>query len=561
MFPFEVPADLSALSVEDLAAFGTKVREHIATLLADQNTSAGDLRATRDLYATVTAEEDRRKVEAEQAAADRAELAGMIAAPAPVAPAAIEPTEILPPAVPAAPAVVASTIDPAPPADAPRYAVLLASSDTRGAGGTLADFDAVGDILEARLATYSSSTESDPNARKREVEISGTGRAFRIDGRRLTRHSNALIKRQFPEDLRIPENNPKGALKMLLHGVNERRLPGGSLIASTQKIVEAGRALTAAVGWCAPSEVIYDLCALESLDGMLSLPTMQSARGGFQIPENGGPDFSAIFGALGEQILTEYDVENGTEKVCIEVPCPDFVNIRMDVAYICLTGSFLQDRGYPEIVTRFSQGSIVALAHKINADIIARIEDASSGLTTIPTIANSDDAVSQLLSAIEVAIEDIKYRNRMQRAGTIEIVLPAWVIAPMRAALARRRGVASWNVSDAEILDAFTTRRAVPHFVYDWQDSYSDTPTGPGAASPITAFPTSVRFLAYPAGTWSKIERDVINLDTVYDSAMITQNQYTALFTEDGFNVLQLCADSRVYQVDISPAGIVGCCA
>ncbi len=54
--------------------------------------------------------------------------------------------------------------------------------------------------------------------------------------------------------------------------------------------------------------------------------------------------------------------------------------------------------------------------------------------------------------------------------------------------------------------------------------------------------------------------RDVINLDTVYDNALLTQNQYTALFTEDGFNVMQMCVDSRLYQVGIDPAGIVACC-
>jgi hypothetical protein len=46
----------------------------------------------------------------------------------------------------------------------------------------------------------------------------------------------------------------------------------------------------------------------------------------------------------------------------------------------------------------------------------------------------------------------------------------------------------------------------------------------------------------------------------VYDNALLTQNQYTALFLEDGFNVLQMCADSRLYEVEVDPAGIVGCC-
>ena len=116
------------------------------------------------------------------------------------------------------------------------------------------------------------------------------------------------------------------------------------------------------------------------------------------------------------------------------------------------------------------------------------------------------------------------------------------------------------DVSDAEILGWFTTRRAVPRFVYDWQDAFSGLAGGPGGSSPITVFPDEVQFLVYPAGTWVKPVRDVINLDTVYDNALLTSNQYTALFAEDGFNVIKMCVESRLYQVDVDVAGLVGCC-
>jgi hypothetical protein len=55
-----------------------------------------------------------------------------------------------------------------------------------------------------------------------------------------------------------------------------------------------------------------------------------------------------------------------------------------------------------------------------------------------------------------------------------------------------------------------------------------------------------------------KIVRDVVNLDTVYDNALLTANQYTAIFAEDGFNVLQLCPESRLYQVAVDPEDVIG---
>jgi hypothetical protein len=566
-FPFEVPADLTALSAADFAAFRTQVREFAQATLADENASADALVATRELFASTEGESTRRTDLATQAEAARQELAAGLApteptptpepTPAPEPVPAPEPrgTEPVPAAVPAG-----GTIDPAPEAEAERFAVMTASADAPGVGGELASFSAAGALIERRLSSYPASSRTMPAAEVLARKLGGS--RFKMnEGRSVLRHGNIAFTRQFPADLRITDD--KSALSVLDHAADEHRLEGGSLINAVTASVASGRSLTAAVGWCAPSETIYDLCALETLDGMLDIPEVQATRGGFFVPENGGPNFSVIYDSIGDEgdvILTEYDVENGAEKVCVEIPCPDFVEVRLDVAYVCITGSLLQRRGYPEAVTRFSQGAMVALAHKVNESVIARIVAGSGAAVTIAADASGDDAASALLSAVELAIEDMKYRNRMGRTATLEVVLPAWVLAPIRAALARRQGVAAINVTDAEILAAFTTRNAVPRFVYDWQDAYSGLAGGPGAQTPITTWPANVRFLVYPAGTWVKPVRDVVNLDTIYDNALLTQNQYTALFAEDGFAVLKMCADSRLYQVPIDTSGVVGCC-
>lgn len=566
MFPFEIPADLTALSAADFAAFRTQVHGFAQATLNDENSSAEILVATRELFANVTAEDTRRTELAAAADAARAELAAGLAPtpdpePTPAAVPAPTPAPVpAPAAVPApVPAQQASTIDPVPDVEAPVFATMTASADAPGGrGGELTSFSDAGVLIERRLASYSTGVSRRGDMSDR---VMGNGR-FRIGGRSMTRHGNVSFTRQFPEELRITDD--KSALSVLDYATSEARLEGGSLINAVTASVERGASLTAAVGWCAPSETIYDLCALETLDGMLDIAEVQATRGGFFIPENGGPNFSTIYDSIGDEgdvILTEYDVENGAEKVCVEIPCPDFVEVRLDVAYVCITGSLLQRRGYPEAVTRFSQGAMVALAHKVNESVIARIVAGSGAAVVISADASGDDAASALLSAVELAIEDMKYRNRMGRGATIEIVLPAWVIAPMRAAMARRQGTATINVTNTEFLAAFTTRGAVPRFVYDWQDAYSGLSGGPGAQTAITAWPATVQFLAYPAGTWVKPVRDVVNLDTIYDNALLTTNQYTALFAEDGFNVLKMCADSRLYTVPIDVSGVVGCCA
>lgn len=564
-FPFEVPADLAALSAEEFAAFAAQAREHARQALAATDSPAPALTAYRDLLTGVQTEETRRADELAAAADARAELATLTEEPAPApAPAPTEPTPAPTEPVPApeprgtepVPATAPTgTLDTPPEPERLSVGVLVASSDAPGVRGELPDFQAVGRLLDTQFSRYGRPR----TAGARTPTVPGGSRFRMSGGRSMIRHSIAAIQREYPAEFRATEGTDIRAL--LAHVRNEARLPGGSLARSVQLQVEAGRSLTAAAGWCAPSEILYDLCSMSSLDGMLDIPTLQATRGGFQIPEDGGPDFATIYDAIGDEgdvILTEYEVENGAEKVCVEVPCPPFVDVRLDVAYLCLTGNLLQQRGYPEAVTQFSQEAITALAHKVNASMIARLVAGSTAPATIAEPASSDDAASNVLSAVELAIWDMRYRHRMPLASTVEVVFPAWVVGPIRAALARRDGVMAMDITDAQITAWFTLRGARVQFVYDWQDAFTGGAFG-GSAS-ATAFPTTVTFLVYPAGTWVKAEQDVISLDTIYDNAMLTSNQFTALFVEDGLAALKMCSDSRLYTTDVNPAGITACC-
>jgi hypothetical protein len=296
------------------------------------------------------------------------------------------------------------------------------------------------------------------------------------------------------------------------------------------------------------------------MDGLFDFPEVTADRGGFNIPTDGGPDFASIFtgiGNAGDTHLTEAEVIADTAKVCTEIPCPPFTDVRLGVDYVCLTGSLLQRRGYPEAVGRFHRGALVALAHKINAGKIAAVIAGSTDGGTIPASAGGDDAASSLLAAIEVAIVDIRYRTRLGVNATVEILLPLWALAQIRAAMSRRRGngVETMNVSDAQIASWFATRGAVPRFGYDWQDAFSGLAAGPGGATPLTALPTEVTFAAYPAGTWTSATADVVDLDTIYDSTQLATNQYTAAFVETGWAMLKMGPISRFYTASVDPTG------
>jgi hypothetical protein len=359
----------------------------------------------------------------------------------------------------------------------------------------------------------------------------------------------ATIKREFTNELSVSDGDDDiSIMKKIDFARDETRLPGGSLLAGA--------------GWCAPSETIYTTCNQITTDGLLSVPEIGARRGG--IRHNQGIQFDTIFGSgTGFNILTEAQVIADTTKTCVAVPCPSFVDDRLKVAALCLTGDILQNRGYPEFVSEFVQGAIAAQAHNVNRQIIADIvTDSTAVAMTCAPFATDLSVVSQVMSAVEVASVDIQYRLRLQRDQTIEFIFPYWLKAQMRADWIRRNGPMDPDLTDTMITSLLRTRNARAQWVYDWQDSFTSTGVSggpfPGSDVPICALPVSVSFIAYPAGTWVVARQDVIRLDTIYDSTNLATNKVTQLFLEDGFRAMRFCPISRVYTIAICPSGSTG---
>lgn len=388
----------------------------------------------------------------------------------------------------------------------------------------------------------------------------------------------AQLVRNYPDEYSVNGDNTD--YDKLLKVSDERRLPGGNLLKAVElrrtQLESEGKtldSLTAAAGWCAPSETDYSICLQISTDGLYDAPEVQARRGG--IRHNTGIEFNTIFGGgncaspTGFFDLTEAQVVAGTIKTCLEIPCPSFIDTRLGVTGLCLTGNILSVRGYPEFTATFTRGALAAHAHQVNREQIADVVAGSTAVTLGGIWTSDGSVVSNVLSAVEMAIVDIKYRMRLQQSATLEVVMPWWVLAQMRADWLRRAFVDSDGntgalaLADSAIDSAFRARGARVQYVYDWQDAFATcAATGsPGAATPIGALPTTLQFLVYPAGTWVRAVNDVITLNAVYDSTKLATNQFTHLFTETGWAMVQMCPVSRVYTVPVCPNGRTGASA
>lgn len=444
----------------------------------------------------------------------------------------------------------------------------------------------------------------------------------------------AEIEKHFdPRAVVGPDNDADAAIAF---AVDQSRLPGGSLVA--------------AGGWCAPSETLYDLCELESRDGLLSLPEVNVRRGGIRYTM--GPDWVDIFANTGFSFteaqdiagnysltneiqsltqggsgLTSYTltysgqttasipaaataaqvqaalvalsnigdndvvvtgggnpfvfqvkfqgalagtdtatitttptggtgtvtvavVQNGGQpggpKPCAVVPCPAFTDVRLSVMGTCVQAGFLMDNAYPELIRRYVRGALTAHAHRLDTAVINAIIAGSTAVSPTPQPGELA-TTAPVLSAIELQVEDIKYKRRMSRGIVLEAVFPYWVRGMIRADLSRRLGVDLLRVSDADISNWFRSRGVNAQFVYNFDAL--------GASSAALSWPNSLRFILYPAGTWVKGGTDVISLSMLHDSTLNSYNNFTAIFAEEGWSVMQMCPESRIVTVAVCEAG------
>ncbi len=412
--------------------------------------------------------------------------------------------------------------------------VILASGEGGAfADGTGLDWLGVGQQVDKRLGNFNEGVYSAANAAGRHIR---------------QQFSVATIRKPYAPDQMITSTDRDHVEGVLARATDETRLPGGSL--------------TASGGWCAPSTTLYDLVEIESRDGMFSLPEIGITRGG--IMHTLGPDFAAIYALAKGFHYTEVQDENGTyavdangvgtggagNKPCFRIPCPTFTEDRLEVDGLCITAGLLMQHGYPEVISRTIRGALIAHDHRMAGRLVAKVE---AGSTAVTMPAAQRGAISPLLTAIELQVEHYRSVTRISRAATLEAVFPFWVHGAIRTDLSRRTAgdLDTISVSNAQIDQWFRDRGISPQFVYNWQDLV-------GTPASQTSWPTTVKFLLYAAGTWVRGGSPIITLDTIYDSILLGQNDYTALFTEEGMLVAKRLPDSRVVTVPVCPDGATG---
>ncbi|QNL30138.1 major capsid hexamer protein [Gordonia phage Mariokart] len=318
------------------------------------------------------------------------------------------------------------------------------------------------------------------------------------------------------------------------------------------------QSLTAAGGWCAPSEQLYDFCDVPDAVDLVSLPELTINRGGVRWPVE--PDLTDIFESF-EFFFTEPELEavdvDGVPtavKECVEIPCPDeFEEIRLNAVGYCVEAGILQTQGWPELIEWFMRSLAAEHLRAISRRTINDMVTGSGAPLVIPPTSIIGAAAS-VLNSLSLMAVNLRLDKGLARTATIEGVAPSWFHEVLRADLAMRDGRDVLSVSDAEITGWLTARHIALQFVGDWQTRSAGLP---GNLATVT-WPNTVNVLLYPAGTWFRSMSNVIEMGVMYPKEQLQLNRYTRFFTEDAIAVGKRCNQSINVTIPLQVSGAIG---
>lgn len=314
------------------------------------------------------------------------------------------------------------------------------------------------------------------------------------------------------------------------------------LDAAVAASIHADGSLTAAC--CPPPQVRYDFCPVEPARDLFVLPEVTAERCAISWPAEFDVDLN--FQVLCDE---ELNADPPTVKECHSVPCPEeWEQLNLCYLPLCIESDIIGDQAWPERVDTFTQKLVAAQQRQRSMWMLTKIlTDPTTRDLVIPADSQIA-AASSVLNSLNIAAIGVRTSRNLARDAVVAGAAPTWLFEVIRNDLAIQEGLATFEVSDAQVLGWLNTRRIQLQFVGEWQKW-----------DPAwTQFPATVDVALWEAGAYFALVKPVIDLGVMYPRELLQINRYTRMFTEDGLNVGKRCGDSVVVTIPICPNGAVG---
>lgn len=369
-----------------------------------------------------------------------------------------------------------------------------------------------------------------PNSEAGELDRRGVAEAFAEAFRRVGQLRSGLngrtdvlrIRTEFPESRTFAQGADAFDNMIKLESLSEQAATGDSL--------------TAAGGFCAPLQVLYDIPVIGDVDRPVrdALNRVTADRGGITYR----PAISGVAqtGGIGIWTVDSDTASPLVPKSCVEIACPGVVSAEVEAIYQCLTISNMSARFDPEWADSIVKAQNIAYAQKAENELITQL---TTGSTTVQS--------KQLLGAVRDALATIDhmlayYRNvhRLAKNRNLRFIAPAWLKDLLRVDLLRQMpgdGLVTLATSDQQIADWFSVRNVAVTWHMDGikPANITTTPTltipnqfyAPvSAGQVIPGFPDVVSTLLFAEGDWLLMDGGTLDVGIIRDSTLVSENRY-----------------------------------
>ena len=283
--------------------------------------------------------------------------------------------------------------------------------------------------------------------------------------------------------------------------------------------VVGAKALVASGGFATPLQVRYDIFGIGSNARPVrdSLPSFQADRGGIRYVTP--PVLASYDNAVGVWTNSTDTTPNSSTKASLTVTAAQEQTSYTDAVTLQMQFGNLFSRAYPELLARHNELGLIQHAREAEQNILTRIGNASTAVTTSSLIGVGRDFLVQIRRASAA----YRSRHRVDPTTQLRAIVPSWVVQAMGADLTLSMPgdntiglgineingyLASANVSLVESLDS---------------DLFASQ-SGSGAA--LVEFPDTFTWYLFAEGSFIFLDGGTLDLGIIRDSGLVGTNDY-----------------------------------
>jgi hypothetical protein len=276
------------------------------------------------------------------------------------------------------------------------------------------------------------------------------------------------------------------------------------------------------------------------------LPRFQADRGGIRFvtpPSFASGDYADAVGVWTASV--DADPQSAT-KTSYTVTAAGENTVSTDAVTLQLQFGNLMTRAYPELIARHNELALVQHAREAEQNLLTKIGNASTAVTTTSLIGFGRDFLVQIRRAAVA----YRSRHRIDPKTTLKAIIPTWVYDAMAADLTLSMpGDNTLAVSESEINGYLATVNV------DLVASLDQNVFGSQGAGALLEFPDTFSWYLFAEGTFLFLDGGTLDLGIIRDSSLVGTNDYK-MFTETFENVAKVGIEALKITSTISINGV-----